>query len=144
MEILRSDLFQLRNNSYFELLQISEQQLDFIQRDNWADAVDEMNALFNNWTRKKEELDKINMQIDEMSEQLTTASDSVIETFNIEASSIMERIIEIRSIIENEIKMQFHTLSKSMKSVKDQQVILNAYYGVRRRNDIPIYFDEKK
>ncbi|MNP71389.1 hypothetical protein D3C76_1677690 [compost metagenome] len=84
------------------------------------------------------------MQIDEMSEQLTTASDSVIETFNIEASSIMERIIEIRTIIENEIKIQFHTLSKSMKSVKDQQVILNAYYGVRRRNDIPIYFDEKK
>ncbi|MNI63174.1 hypothetical protein D3C73_1185270 [compost metagenome] len=84
------------------------------------------------------------MQIDEMRKQLSTASDSVIETFNAEVSSIMERIIEIRTIIENEIKIQFHTLSKSMKSVKDQQVILNAYYGVRRRNDIPIYFDEKK
>lgn len=144
LEKLPSDLFQQRNTTYLELLQISEQQLNFIQGDNWSEAVDEMNDLFDNWTRKKEELDKINTRIEEIRGQLSTDPGSVIETFNLEVRSTMERIIEIRSIVEKEIKSQFNSLSKSMKSVKDQQIVLNAYYGVRRKDDVPIYFDEKK
>ncbi|MNW45188.1 hypothetical protein D3C74_224440 [compost metagenome] len=142
--MLRSDLFQLRNNGFLELLRITEQQLDFIQNDNWIDSVNELNELFDSWTRKKEELDKVHIQIEENIIQQAPDNDSEIESYNIKIEPTMERIIEIRSIVEQAIQLQFNSLSRSMKSVKDQQVILNAYYGVRRRNDIPIYFDEKK
>ncbi|GAA0377884.1 hypothetical protein [Paenibacillus motobuensis] len=56
----------------------------------------------------------------------------------------MEQIALILSMTEKELKDSINEAGGNLKNVKDQKLLMNAYYGFDRRGHNSLYFDEKK
>ncbi|MCM3040934.1 hypothetical protein M3201_14620 [Paenibacillus motobuensis] len=56
----------------------------------------------------------------------------------------MEQIAMVLSMTEGELNESVNEAGGNLKNVKDQKLLMNAYYGFDRRGHNSLYFDEKK
>lgn len=56
----------------------------------------------------------------------------------------MEQIAMVLSMTEKELNDSVNEAGGNLKNVKEQKLLMNAYYGFSRRGHNSLYFDEKK
>ncbi|AZS17588.1 hypothetical protein [Paenibacillus lutimineralis] len=56
----------------------------------------------------------------------------------------MEQIAMVLSMTERELNDSVSEAGGNLKNVKEQKLLMNAYYGFDRRGHNSLYFDEKK
>ncbi|MEK4513078.1 hypothetical protein EJP82_21150 [Paenibacillus anaericanus] len=139
MDRQRSELLERRNQRYVELLNISKRQVHHVHNEDWLEDLDGFLALMGEWAMVRQELDKLNEQI-----VVEGLSPNELENYNEAIRPSVIEAMDNQQFVEQKFQDQFLELSKSMKSVRDQQTVLQAYYGTRRTEFEPIYFDEKK
>lgn len=90
---------------------------------------------FENWDRSVQEIEELDDQLGsvEISEQELKQLHEMI-------SAISENV----TFIQNHLEETTEITGSSLRGVRNQQKVLNAYYHLDSKDYIPLYFDAKK
>ncbi|SMF26982.1 hypothetical protein SAMN02744102_02316 [Paenibacillus barengoltzii] len=138
MEFDISELLEQRQMLFLKLLECSRKQLVYLgeveqDAENDLTLFLEIQSSWNDCIREISALD-----------QLLQSADTSIETND---QRLIEILHEIDKNIDTTIKnMKINTQQAgiSLRDVNNQRKVLNAYYGLQRNDQVPLYLDEKK
>jgi len=89
------------------------------------------------WNRCTREINKL----DEIIRDAELSNDLTDEEWRIKVLREIEANIEkIKAVL----RMNFKNTGANLSSVHNQRKVLNAYYGLQRNDQVPLYLDEKK
>lgn len=139
MDLDYYELIEQRKILYLKLLDCSRRQLDYLD-DVEQDAENDLTYFLEiqcSWNECKRDLDEL---------------DSMLQNANISTATtddewLLETVREIEGNVEKVmtgLEMNVRQTSISLQNVNNQRKVLNAYYGLQRNDQVPLYLDEKK
>lgn len=117
---------------YSKLLVCAREQYALLTNTESEEQEKEFNRLSTEW-------DTICAQIERANQELgipDRSDEALVEK--------MEKIAMVLSMTEGELNESVNEAGGNLKNVKDQKLLMNAYYGFNRRGHNSLYFDEKK
>ncbi|WP_110931098.1 hypothetical protein [Paenibacillus bouchesdurhonensis] len=131
MDKQRESFLNKRQKLYAALLECAQSQLRVLSSEDMEDRYGEpFLQLTQQWDQICGEIEAL----DELAGGLTESS----------IAAIMEDIVGILNLIEQRLHDSVNETGGDMKSVSDRKLMMNAYYGMNRRGQSSLYFDEKK
>lgn len=124
---------------YFKLLDNSRKQLAYLDEleEDLANNLSSFLKLQQDWNRCTREINKL----DEIIRDAELSNDLTDEEWRIKVLREIEANIEkIKAVL----RMNFENTGANLSSVHNQRKVLNAYYGLQRNDQVPLYLDEKK
>ncbi|MCT2195922.1 hypothetical protein M3G15_12305 [Paenibacillus sp. p3-SID1389] len=124
---------------YFKLLDNSRKQLAYLDEleEDLANNLSSFLKLQQDWNRCTREINKL----DEIIRDAELSNDLTDEEWRIKVLREIEANIEkIKAVL----RMNFKNTGANLSSVHNQRKVLNAYYGLQRNDQVPLYLDEKK
>jgi hypothetical protein len=119
---------------YEELLACTNAQYDLLSSgDSWEHIADPFLQLSARW-------DEIRAQID----RLKQPEPEEIKDSDGYLQDLIRRIAAGLREVDIKLQQSVGEAGTGLKTVKDQQKLMNAYYGMDRRGNHALYFDEKK
>lgn len=85
--------------------------------------------------------DQIRTEIEELEQKV---GDQDLSHSDTSLVSIMEEIMECLRTIEKQLQDTVNEAGNDLRTVKDQRMLVDAYYGMNRKGHNSMYFDEKK
>ncbi len=123
-----------RRELYEELLACTNAQYDLLSSgDSWEHIADPFLQLSARW-------DEIRAQID----RLKQPEPEEIKDSDGYLQDLIRRIAAGLREVDIKLQQSVGEAGTGLKTVKDQQKLMNAYYGMDRRGNHALYFDEKK
>ncbi|MBU5440989.1 flagellar protein FliT [Paenibacillus sp. MSJ-34] len=139
MEKPSANLYESRHQCFVEMLNIIQQQMQIFVAGNIDEQIEQYNHLSDRFTSIQEHIDHLNSMLSTQDLAVMNVDDRVEET-----KSIIKEIIDRQKLLRGILERHYDELRTSMKSVKEQQTVRNAYYGMDSADQIALYFDEKK
>lgn len=139
MELNYSELTEQRQKLFMKLLDNSKEQLEYLEvvEEDAENNLVRFLELQKDWNMYTREIDRLNNTLRDKAPSY-------------DASDEEWRIKILADINDNLDKLgkglMDHTdhTGESMQNVVNQRKVLNAYYGLQRNDQIPLYMDEKK
>ncbi len=129
----KGTLDEKRRTLYTSLLQCANKQYDLISILGTEEEYEKsFLQLSNEWDQLCAEIETIQSEI----EDVTQADEELV--------NIMKEIMERLGAIDLRLQDNVGLAGNDLKTVKDQRMLVNAYYGMGRKGLDSIYFDEKK
>ncbi|SDF86719.1 hypothetical protein SAMN04488542_1193 [Fontibacillus panacisegetis] len=133
MDKHNDSLLGIRQELYLNLLGCAKSQYTLINSLSSNEKYEEtFSELSNQW-------DQICNEIEDLDHQIGPVKEA--ETFLI---GIMNEIMECLHSIDKQIQDIVGSAGHDLKIVKDQRMLVDAYYGMGRKGLDSMYFDEKK
>ncbi|WP_374717701.1 hypothetical protein [Neobacillus sp.] len=122
-----------RRELYEELLACTNAQYELISSgDSWEHIADHFLQLSARWDEIRAQIDRLRPEPEELND-----SDGYLQ-------DLIRRIAIGLREVDNKLQQSVGEAGTGLKTVKDQQKLMNAYYGMDRRGSHAYYFDEKK
>lgn len=122
-----------RRELYEELLACTNAQCDLLSSgDSWEHIADPFLQLSARWDEIRAQIDRLRPEPEELND-----SDGYLQ-------DLIRRIAIGLREVDNKLQQSVGEAGTGLKTVKDQQKLMNAYYGMDRRGSHAYYFDEKK
>lgn len=129
-------LLEERHKHYVTLLECSRRQLNLLKEREGDEFPSLFSELQQEWNNSSAEIDRIQQIISSIDRQAVMASDKLQE--------IMQQCLDNMIILQQELAKYQEDLGGDVLAAKNQKSVMNAYYGMNRKEQIPLYFDEKK
>jgi len=130
---LGSSLYATKHHElYSELLDCAREQHALLTNIELEPNEEEYNRLSTKWDILCAQIEKADQE-----DGIPDRSDTVLV-------EKMEQIAMVLSMTEKELNDSVNEAGGDLKNVKDQKLLMNAYYGFARRGHNSLYFDEKK
>lgn len=139
MELNYSELSEQRQKLFMKLLDNSKEQLEYLEiveedAENNLVRFLELQKVWNMYTR---EIDRLNNTLRDKAPSYDASDEvwriKILVDINDNLDKLGKGLLESTE----------HT-GESMQNVTNQRKVLNAYYGLQRNDQIPLYLDEKK
>lgn len=127
----RESTLNKRHELYAALLECARSQLQVLSTEDMEERYGEP------FLQLTQQWDQICGDIEALDEQAEGRSES-------STAAIMEDIVDILNLIEQRLHDSVNETGSDMKSVSDRKLMMNAYYGMNRKGQSSLYFDEKK
>lgn len=138
MDLDISEMLEQRKMLYLRLLECSRKQLAYLDEVE-QDAENDL-ALFleiqSSWNDCVHEISAL--------DQLLQSADNSIETNDQWLTEILHEIDKNIDTTIEKLKINTQQAGTSLRDVNNQRKVLNAYYGLQRNDQVPLYLDEKK
>ncbi|ANS76093.1 hypothetical protein AWM70_17135 [Paenibacillus yonginensis] len=112
-----------------------EQRELLIVENEWEEISSRFLSLVDSSTQIQNEIENLQVQI------------NMHDPDSSPAPVVLELISEIQKVvrsIQNALGRYSQSTGQNLKNVKNQQKVMNAYYHLQSREQVPLYFDEKK
>ncbi|GIO86574.1 hypothetical protein J25TS5_35060 [Paenibacillus faecis] len=119
---------------YGQLLECTKHQLDLLSAEESLERMTEV------YLRSAENWEAISVRIDRMALEFPTLK----EIQDAALAETMKNIQAYLHMIEARLSDSIHETGDGLRTVKDQKMLMNAYYGMDRRGYHSFYVDEKK
>lgn len=128
-----NSLFATKHHElYSKLLDCAREQYALLTNSEPEQNEEEYNRLSTEWDILIAQIEKANQE------------DGIPDHSDTTLVEKMEQIALILSMTEKELKDSINEAGGNLKNVKEQKLLMNAYYGFDRRGYNSLYFDEKK
>lgn len=139
MEPNYSELAEQRRELFIKLLDNSREQLEYLEvveedAENNLERFLELQKAWNMYTR---EIDRLNDTLRDKAPSYDASDEDWLIKILKDINDNLDKLG--RGIVESA-----ENTGESMQSVTNQRKVLNAYYGLQRNDQIPLYLDEKK
>lgn len=130
------DFFANRRQAlYMKLLECARAQCDLINLLGSEDQYEEpFLQLSGQWDQIRAEIEELEQKVRD--QDLSHSDTSLV--------SIMEEIMECMQTMDKQLQDTVNEAGNDLRTVKDQRMIVDAYYGLNRKGFKSMYFDEKK
>ncbi|MCM3701041.1 hypothetical protein [Paenibacillus macerans] len=119
---------------YVQLLEYTKHQLELISAEESLERMTEV------YLQSAEKWEEIRGRIDRMALEFPMLNE-------VQDATLVETIKNIQAYlqkIEARLSDSIHETGSDLRTVKDQRLLMNAYYGMDRRGYHSFYVDEKK
>ncbi|CAH0118011.1 hypothetical protein PAE9249_00476 [Paenibacillus sp. CECT 9249] len=134
MDKLQHEAGSGRYGAYRRLLDISAEKLEILRQGAFMDQLERFNDLGDEWDSLQKEIEGL--------EKILEPTSLAAENERIHEISL--QIVRNQQQAEHLLQQEIGQLSGDLKSVHDYKTLINAYYGMNRKDQIAYYFDEKK
>lgn len=118
-----------------KLLECARAQCDLINLLGSEDQYEEpFLQLSGQWDQIRAEIEELEQKVRD--QDLSNSDTSLV--------SIMEEIMECMQTMDKQLQDTVNEAGNDLRTVKDQRMIVDAYYGLNRKGFKSMYFDEKK
>ncbi len=133
-------LFEARNDLYRELLNRTVEQKEIMDNllaegKKEEDVLPFFASYFERWNQITDEIEMINSQL---------SSSIVPDQDAHQMGQLMKEIEENVDYIQGYLETTTNSTESDLRGVRNQQKVLNAYYNLNSKDNVPLYFDEKK
>ncbi|MFD1178869.1 hypothetical protein ACFQ3W_21560 [Paenibacillus puldeungensis] len=139
MELNYSELAEQRQKLFMKLLDNSKEQLEYLEivEEDAENNLVRFLELQKDWNMCTREIDRLNNTLRDKAPSYDASDEEWRIKILVDINDNLDKLG--KGLIES----TDHT-GESMQNVANQRKVLNAYYGLQRNDQIPLYLDEKK